>query len=60
MAPVTTPAQDDALEAAGRKLGIEAGPRASIDFRKNIMTHTDTFVRGPMSAADYLTMIGEK
>ena len=61
MAPVTTPAQDDALEAAGRgSFGIEAGPRASIDFRKNIMTHTDTFVRGPMSAADYLTTIGEK
>lgn len=58
--PVTTEAQDAAIEAAGRKMGIEAGPRASIDFRKNIASHTDTFVRGPMSATDYLAMIGEK
>jgi hypothetical protein len=60
VSPVTTEAQDAAMEAAGKKLAIESGPRAAIDFRKNILSHTDTFVRGPMSANDYLTMIGER
>lgn len=58
--PVTTPAQDAAMEAAGKKLGIEAGPHAALDFRKNIMSHTDTFVMGPMSATAYLAFVGEK
>jgi hypothetical protein len=60
IAPVTTPEQDAAIEAAGKKLGIEAGVRASIDLRKHIASHTDTFVRGPMSAAEVLAALGEK
>ena len=60
IAPVTTPEQDAAIEAAGKKLGIEAGVRASIDLRKHIASHTDTFVRGPMSAAEVLAAFGEK
>ena len=60
IAPVTTPEQDAAIEAAGKKLGIEAGVRASIDLRKHIASHTDTFVRGPMSAAEILAALGEK
>ena len=58
IAPVTTPEQDAAIEAAGKKLGIEAGVRASIDLRKHIASHTDTFVRGPMTAAQYLSRQG--
>jgi hypothetical protein len=60
IAPITTPEQDAAIEAAGRKLGIESGVRASIDLRKHIASHTDTFVRGPMSAAEVLSALGEK
>ena len=52
--PVTTDAQDAATEAAAKKMGVAYGPRASLEFRKFIMTHTDTFVRGPMTPAQIL------
>ncbi len=58
--PITTPEQDAALEATGKKLGIDASLRSSIEFRKHIASHTDTFVRGPLTASAYLAMLGEK
>ena len=58
--PVTTDAQDEALDAAAKKMGVSNGPRASLEFRKHIQTHTDTFVRGPMTAAQYLAGLGPK
>jgi membrane-bound lytic murein transglycosylase B len=57
--PVTTPAQDAAVEAAGKRMGVNT-MRGGIELRKHITSHTDTFSRGPMSAADYLAMVGEK
>jgi hypothetical protein len=56
--PVTTEAQDAAIEAAAKKLGMMSGPRVALEFRKHIQNHTDTFVRGPMSAAEYLKALG--
>lgn len=58
--PMTTKAQDDAVEAAAKKMGIAAGPRASIEFRTMIATHTDTTTNGPMTAAQVLARLGEK
>ena len=58
--PVTTKEQDDAIEAAAKKLGIASGPRASIEFRTMIASHTDTTSDGPMSAAQILARLGEK
>ena len=58
--PVTTDAQDAAIEAAAKRLGIPQGPRAGLEFRKNIQSHSDTFVSGPTSATDYLAAIGPK
>lgn len=58
--PVTTDAQDAALDAAAKRLGVANGPRASLEFRKHIQSHTDTFVRGPMTAAQYLAGLGPK
>lgn len=58
--PVTTKAQDDAVEAAAKKMGIASGPRASIEFRTMIASHTDTTSNGPMSAAQVLARLGEK
>jgi hypothetical protein len=55
--PVTTDAQDKAIEAAAKKMGISYGMRASLDFRKYIATHTDTFTRGPSTAAQILASI---
>lgn len=57
--PVTTAAQDAALEAAGKRMGLNV-MRGGIEMRKHITSHTDTFVRGPMSASQYLGMLGEK
>jgi hypothetical protein len=58
--PVTTDAQDDAIEAAAKQMGISSGPRASIQFRTMIASHTDTTASGPQSAAQILAALGEK
>ena len=58
--PVTTAAQDAAVDAAATKMGMPAGPAASLEFRKYIATHTDTFVIGPVTPEQYLAMAGEK
>ena len=57
--PVTTEAQDKATEAAGKRMGVNT-MRGGLELRKYITSHTDTFTRGPMTASDYLTMLGEK
>ena len=57
--PVTTPAQDAAVDAAARKMGMAAGVGASIEFRKYISMHTDTFAIGPVTPAQYLAMAGQ-
>ena len=58
--PETTKAQDDAYDAAAKRLGIDVGPRSGIEFRKHITSHSDTFARGPTTAAAYLSLLGEK
>lgn len=57
--PATTPAQDAAVDAAARKMGMPAGPARSIELRKYIAIHTDTYTIGPVSAAQYLAMAGQ-
>jgi hypothetical protein len=57
--PVTTPAQDAAVDAASKRMGIATGPAANLEFRKYIAMHTDTYVIGPVSAAQYLAMAGQ-
>ncbi|HWJ58918.1 MAG TPA: hypothetical protein VNR68_04660 [Sphingomicrobium sp.] len=58
--PQTTPAQDDALDAAAKKMGLPFGPMVGIELRKHIALHTDTLVRGPMSASQMLANLGQK
>lgn len=53
--PAETP--DDkkaALAAAWQKLGLPSGADFFLSFRQYIAEHTDTFVSGPTTAADYL------
>jgi len=57
--PVTTPAQDKAVDAAAKKMGMAAGPAASLEFRKYISMHTDTFVIGPVTPEQYLALAGQ-
>lgn len=54
IAPVTTEAQDQALDAAAAKMGLPSGPKVGLELRKHIQSHTDTFVVGPMTAAQML------
>ena len=56
--PVTTEAQDQALDAAARKLGLQAGPRVPLELRKYITNHTDTFTIGPISAEQAVARLG--
>ena len=58
--PQTTAAQDDALDAAAKKMGLPYGPNVGIELRKHIAIHTDTLVRGPMTAAQALAALGQK
>lgn len=58
--PVTTKAQDDAIDAAAKQMGLASGPRASIQFRTMIASHTDTTASGPQNAAQILAALGEK
>jgi hypothetical protein len=59
VSPATTEAQDDAIDAIARKMGINPR-RGGLDLRKYLTSHTDTFTRGPTTAGDYLAFIGEK
>ncbi len=59
IAPRTTPAQDEAVEAAARRMRAAAGPRAGLELRQHIAEHTDTFVAGPMTAAEWLRRIND-
>jgi hypothetical protein len=54
IAPVTTEAQDQAFDAAAAKMGVTSGPKAGLELRKHIQSHTDTFVVGPMTASQML------
>ena len=58
--PVTTDAQDQAFEAAARKMGVQAGPRAGLELRKYISMHTDTFTVGPVTAEQALATLGQQ
>ncbi len=59
IAPDTTDAQDDAFDAAAKRLGVPTGPGVGIELRKHVAWHTDTIASGPMSVADYLKRIGQ-
>lgn len=54
IAPVTTDAQDDAFDAAAAKMGLPTGPKVGLELRKHIVSHTDTYVVGPMTASQML------
>ena len=56
--PVTTDAQGQALDAAAKKMGVMSGPRVSLELRKHITSHTDTFTIGPITADQALARLG--
>jgi len=59
VSPMTTPAQDDAVDAAARKMGMAVGPRRGLELRKLISIHTDTYTIGPITADQAVAMMGK-
>lgn len=55
--PVTTDAQDQAIDSAARKLRMASGPRAGMELRKYILSHTDTYTIGPVTAEQALARV---
>lgn len=53
--PAKTPEDKrEALDTAWEKLGLPSGPDFFFTFRSMIAEHSDTFVGGPTTAANYL------
>ena len=52
IAPDLTDEQDAAVDAAAQARGLKTGPAGSIELRRFIASHTDTYVAGPMTAAE--------
>jgi len=57
--PVTTDAQDKAVDAAAKKMGMPTGPGQALELRKYIAMHTDTFAIGPVTPEQYLALAGQ-
>jgi hypothetical protein len=52
IAPYNDDATGDRLDAMARKQGLTAGPRAGLELRELMASHTDTISAGPFSAAE--------
>jgi hypothetical protein len=50
--PVLTEEQENKVDEISKKKGVLTGFKASLQFREFVSNHTDTFVIGPVSAAD--------
>ncbi|MCI0446955.1 hypothetical protein L0152_27600 [bacterium] len=50
--PVLTDEQQNKVDEISKKKGRLTGFKASLQFREFVSSHTDTFVVGPVSAAD--------
>ncbi len=54
--PETTPEQDAKVDELTKRKGLKTEFAAALEFRQFIAYHTDTFARGPLSAADLIRM----
>lgn len=53
--PAETPKDKSAAsDAAWEKMGLPSGADFFLEFRAFVQSHSDTFVRGPTTAADFL------
>lgn len=55
---VLSEAQQKKVDDATRAKGLSTGFKASIEFRQNIASHTDTYAIGPMTATQLSAMAG--
>ena len=52
-----TPEQNKAINAALKRLGAPQGAKFFLEIRRFMAEHTDTFVSGPTTAADWLSKL---
>jgi hypothetical protein len=55
--PDPTPAQQAAMDAKHKALGITSGPAYFVHIREMIASHTDTKAYGPLSAAQWIAKL---
>jgi len=52
LGPVTTPEQDKKKDEIAARRGLKVGLPSALEFRALLTSHTDTFVVGPVTAAE--------
>lgn len=52
ISPQRTDAEGKKIDEISKRKGLKTGFAAGLEFRQFISSHTDTFARGPQSAAD--------
>lgn len=57
--PKTTEAQDKAIDDAAKAAGQLAGPKMGLKLREYIAEHSDTLAVGPISADEWLKVVGQ-
>ena len=60
ISPTTTDDQDKKVEAISKQRGLPTGFAAGLQFRQFISSHTDTYTRGPTTAADLVAAAGQR
>jgi hypothetical protein len=50
---VPTPEQEEKLEALAKQRGLHSAVEQHFQVRKYVLSHTDTYVYGPMSLAEF-------
>jgi hypothetical protein len=58
--PVPTDQQDQKTDAVTKQRGLSTGFAASLEFRQFVSFHTDTYARGPTTAADLVSLAGRR
>ncbi|MFA5941468.1 MAG: hypothetical protein WC809_19135 [Sinimarinibacterium sp.] len=56
IAPQLSEADSNKVDELTKKKGMKIGFPAGLEYRQFVTTHTDTFARGPMTAADLVKM----
>jgi hypothetical protein len=54
--PKLSDADSDKVDEVAKKKGVKTGFPAALEFRQVISTHTDTYARGPTTAADLIKL----
>lgn len=57
--PMTTPAQDEKIEAILKGKNLTTGFKAGLELRTLMASHTDTMTRGPTTAAALVEAAGK-